>query len=144
MPVPNPCISVKPAPKPTQPVPSGSVSLLEKRKSLTLCLAPLGINLPSPASSISQRSKPVQNTEPVDRPEAKTHTGTGSYRQTGANVNRDQDPTHSQCRRAQVKEQGSLLPFSFTLNKLLDWGERLLLGEVFAPPVRIGHLPYRC
>lgn len=149
VPAPNPCASLKPAPKPTQlQVPSGSVSLLEKRKSLTLSLTPLGINPPSPASSSSQQAaaKTVHNWQTRERPETKTQRETGSYRQTGADTPRQQNPTHSKCSRAQVKEQGPLSPFSFTLNKLLDWGERLLLGGVFVHPVRMGQpaLPYRC
>lgn len=147
-PAPNPCASVKPA-KPTQlQVPSGSASLLEKRKSLTLSLTPLGISPPSPSSSSSRQqaaAKTVHNCETAERPE--TQRDTGSCRQTGADTRREQqNPSHSKCSRAQVKEQGPLSPFSFTLNKLLDWGERLLLGGVFVHPVRMGQpaLPYRC
>lgn len=89
---------------------------------------------PSPASSSSQRargtttSKTVHNKEMRERPEAQTETG--SYRQA--------EDAH--------KEPGLLSPFSFTLNKLLDWGERVLLGGVFVHPVRMGQpaLPYRC
>ncbi|XP_029014790.1 dual specificity protein phosphatase 8 [Betta splendens] len=143
VPSPNPCPAIKPAPKPAQQVPPGSVSLWEKRKSLTLSLTPLGSSPPPPGSSIGQRAaaQKAQSSETVERPEAKTQGAGGSHRPSRA-----QDPTHSQCRRAAAKEQGSLSPFSFTLSKLLDWGERLLLGEAFVHPVRIGQpaLPYRC
>ncbi|XP_028311616.1 tyrosine-protein phosphatase vhp-1 [Gouania willdenowi] len=52
-------------------------------------------------------------------------------------------------RKSRMEEtKGTVLlsPFSFTLNKLMDWGERVLLGGVFMPTVRMGQpaLPYRC
>ncbi|XP_026223519.1 protein phosphatase Slingshot homolog 2 [Anabas testudineus] len=149
IPAPNPCASVKPAPKPTQlQVPSDSASLLEKRKSLTLSLTPLGINPPFSAGSSQQAAaKTVHNGETGERPEAKTRRDSGSCRQTGADTHREQqNRSHSKCSRAQAKEQGPLSPFSFTLNKLLDWGERLLLGGIYVHPVRMGQpaLPYRC
>lgn len=134
VPSPSPCEPVKPATKPTQlQVPAGSASLLEKRKSLTLSLTPMGICPPSLASSSQQAggtttSKTVQSCEMRERPEAPSQPG--SYRQA--------EDTH--------KEPGLLSPFSFTLNKLLGWGERVLLGGVFVHPVRMGQpaLPYRC
>ncbi|KAI3359407.1 hypothetical protein L3Q82_002910 [Scortum barcoo] len=130
-PVPSSCEPVKPATKPTQlQLPAGSASLLEKRKSLTLSLTPLGSCPPSSASSSQQAgntttSKTVHSGEMRERPE----TQTDSYRSTG--------DTH--------REPGLLSPFSFTLNKLLDWGERVLLGGLFVHPVRMGQpaLPYR-
>ncbi|KAK2832737.1 hypothetical protein Q5P01_016626 [Channa striata] len=150
VPAPSPCESVKPAPKTTQlQVPSGSTSLLEKRKSLTLSLTPLGISPSSPASSSQQArattSRTVANRESRERPEAKTQRDAGSYRHA-RDIHREQSPSNRRCSRAQEKEQGLLSPFSFTLNKLLDWGERLLLGGVFVHPVRMGQpaLPYKC
>ncbi|XP_070779832.1 dual specificity protein phosphatase 8 [Enoplosus armatus] len=130
-----------PVPSPYEPVkqlPAGSTSVLEKRKSLTLSLTPLGICPPSPASSSQQASIPVHSREMGERPEAKTQSNTGPYR--------EQSPPKNKCSRAQVKEQGLLSPFSFTLNKLLGWGERVLLGGVFVHPIRMGQpsLPYRC
>ncbi|XP_023262845.1 dual specificity protein phosphatase 8-like [Seriola lalandi dorsalis] len=141
---------VKPSPKPTElQLPSGSASLLEKRKSLTLSLIPLGISPPSPAGSSQQAqgttsSRPVHSRETGGRAEAKTQRGPGSYRPAGPG-HRGQSPS-DRCSRAEVQEQGLLSPFSFTLNKLLGWGERLLLGGVFVHPVRMGQpaLPYRC
>lgn len=51
------------------------------------------------------------------------------------------------CRPAEEthKEQGLLSPLSITLNKLLDWGERVLLGGAFIHPVKVGRpvLPYK-
>ncbi|XP_076608932.1 uncharacterized protein LOC143334181 [Chaetodon auriga] len=145
----SPCEPVKSATKPAQlQLPAGSSSLLEKRKNLTLSLTPLGICPPSLASSSQQArdttmSKTLYNREMRERPEPKTQTC--FYRQA-EDTHWEQSPPHSKCSRAEVKEQGLLSPFSFTLNKLLGWGERLLLGGVFAHPVRMGQpaLPYRC
>ncbi|KAM9391423.1 uncharacterized protein KZ484_002883 [Pholidichthys leucotaenia] len=113
-------------------VPPGSAALLEKRKSLTLSLTPLGVCPPSMESSIQQ------------------HRGgpTSKYllsKETGERVKaqRDSGPHSS---RTEEKEQGPLSPFSSTLNKLLGWGERLLLGGLFGQPVRMGQpaLTYSC
>ncbi|XP_028268737.1 dual specificity protein phosphatase 16 [Parambassis ranga] len=132
----TPCEPIKPAKKPTLQLqlPSCSASLAEKRKSLTLSLTPLGMSPPSPTSSKQESgettsSKTVHSRETGERLEAKTPSNTGSCGQA-----------------AEVKEQGLLSPFSFTLNKLLDWGERVLLGGVFVHNVRMGQpaLPYRC
>lgn len=148
---PSPCEPVRPAAKPTQlQLPAGSSSLLEKRKSLTLSLTPLGICPPSPASSGPQArgatiSKPVHNRQVRERPEGKTQSKACSYRQA-EDIHREQNPSHSKCSGIEVKEQGLLSPLSFTLNRLLGWGERVLLGGVFVHSVRMGQpaLPYRC
>ncbi|XP_054463351.1 dual specificity protein phosphatase 16 [Anoplopoma fimbria] len=152
LPAPSPFEPVKPAAKPNQlQLPAGSASLLEKRKSLSLSLTPVEISHPSSASS-SQRargtptSKTVHNRETGEKPEAKTQTNTGCHRPT-EDTCREQSPPHSKgSSTAEVKEQGLLSPFSITLNKLLGWGERVLLGGVFFHPVRMGQpaLPYRC
>ncbi|XP_041813729.1 dual specificity protein phosphatase 16 [Chelmon rostratus] len=145
------CEPVKSATKSTQlQLPAGSTSLLEKRRSLTLSLTPMGICPPSLASSSQQArettmSKTFHNREMRERPQAKTQSNTCLYRQA-EDTHGVQSPSHSKCSRAEVREQGLLSPFSFTLNKLLGWGERVLLGGVFAHPVRMGQpaLPYRC
>ncbi|XP_059203722.1 probable dual specificity protein phosphatase DDB_G0281963 [Centropristis striata] len=147
---PSPCEPVKPAEKPTQlQLPAGSASLLEKRKSLTLVLTPLGNSSPSEARSSQQAkgtaaSKTVHTRGTGEKPDA-TKTNPGSYKQT-EDTRREQSPSSGKCSTAEVKEQSLMSPFSFTLNKLLDWGERVLLGGVFAHPVRMGQpaLPYRC
>lgn len=151
IPASNPCEPIKAVPKPTKlQLPPSTASLLEKRKSLSLALTPLGMCPLSPPSSSEQArgtttSKTVHNRETEEKPEAKTLTHTGRYRQAG-NTHMEQSPSHSKCSRAEVKEQGLLSPFSFTLNKLLGWGERVLLGGLFVHPVRMGQpaLPYRC
>lgn len=124
---PSPHRQVKPVPKPMQlQLPSDSASLLEKRKSLTLSLTPLESSSPATESG-SQRargatsSKTVHDGETGGRKEAKTQRSPVSYKQ------------------AEVHEQGPLSPFSLTLNKLLGWGERVLLGGVSVHPA----LPYR-
>ncbi|KAM9843242.1 uncharacterized protein ACBR49_012463 [Aulostomus maculatus] len=136
----SPCEPVKPAPKPVQlQLPTAAVSLLEKRKSLSLSLTPLGVCPPSPASSSQQATtKTVHKIEMREKLEAKTQSSTGSCRQA-EEPHGDQSATHR-------KEPGLLSPLSFTLNKLLGWGERVLLGGVFVHPVRMGQptLPYRC
>ncbi|XP_071357443.1 dual specificity protein phosphatase 8 [Trachinotus anak] len=150
-PAPSPHEPIKPAAKPTElQLPSGSASLLEKRKSLTLSLTPLGISPSSPAGSSQPAkattwSRPVHSRETGARSEARTlRRSPGSYKQVGP-PHREQSPSN-RCSRAQEQEHGLLSPFSFTLNKLLGWGERLLLGGVFVHPVRMGQpaLPYRC
>ncbi|TNN82252.1 Dual specificity protein phosphatase 16 [Liparis tanakae] len=133
------------APRPQ--LPAGSASLSEKRKSLTLFLTPVEIRPPSSASS-SRRgggspaaSKSVHKREPRAEPEEK--------RQSPAHMSpahREQSPAHGMCGTAEVKGRGLLPPLGATLNKLLGWGERLLLGGLFAHPVRMGRpaLPYEC
>ncbi|XP_033969542.1 dual specificity protein phosphatase 8 [Trematomus bernacchii] len=129
----SPCEPVTPAVKPTTlQLPAASASLLEKRKSLTLRLTPLG----SPASC-SQQAKCSSTPQTFHSSELGT---------TRPPRHREQAPPPSKCSTSEMKEQGLLTPFSLTLNKLLGWGERILLGGLFVPPVKMGQpaLPYRC
>ncbi|XP_021455541.1 tyrosine-protein phosphatase vhp-1-like [Oncorhynchus mykiss] len=43
-------------------------------------------------------------------------------------------------------EQGLLFPLNLTVNKLLGWGEKMLLGVLFGPRIKVepAILPYRC
>ncbi|XP_067088421.1 uncharacterized protein si:ch211-195b15.8 [Osmerus mordax] len=43
-------------------------------------------------------------------------------------------------------DQSILSPLSLTVNKLLGWGERMLLGVLLGPRIKVGQatLPYRC
>lgn len=43
-------------------------------------------------------------------------------------------------------DQSLLSPIHLTINRLLGWGERMLLGVLLGPHVKVGHaaLPYRC
>ncbi|XP_051570533.1 tyrosine-protein phosphatase vhp-1-like [Myxocyprinus asiaticus] len=43
-------------------------------------------------------------------------------------------------------DQSPLSPVSLTINKILDWGERMLLGVLLGPHIKVGQaaLPYRC
>ncbi|MEQ2289003.1 hypothetical protein AMECASPLE_028751 [Ameca splendens] len=144
------CEPRKPVPKCTQlQFPSNSASLIEKRKSLTLSLTPLGTCRPSSASS-SPHSGETQVAEALlihgwDRAEAEPGSNSNFCGPAG-DPHREQGPCRSKCSRTEAKEQGLLSPFSITLNKLLDWGERVLLGGVFVHPVKMGQpaLPYRC
>ncbi|XP_036947283.1 probable dual specificity protein phosphatase DDB_G0281963 [Acanthopagrus latus] len=143
---PSPCEPVKPEAKPTLQLPAGSASLLEKRKSLTLSLTPVGICPPSTAS-ISQRTRAATTLQTVctgemrEGPEAKTKSNTSSCRQL-EDTHWEQTPSHNKCSRNEVMEQSLLSPLSFTLNKLLGWGERVLLGGMFVQPVRMGQPAY--
>ncbi|KAM4535121.1 uncharacterized protein V3H82_024945 isoform 2-T2 [Fundulus diaphanus] len=144
----SPCEPRKPGPQCTQlQFPSGSASLLEKRKSLTLSLTPMGTCPPSSASSSPHLGgTPVLKAGPIhgrDGAEGEPRSDSNFCRPAG-DPHREQSPCRSKCRRAEAK--GQLSPFSITLNKLLDWGERVLLGGVFVHPVKMGQpaLPYRC
>ncbi|KAM4634493.1 uncharacterized protein ACJ7VT_001113 isoform 2-T2 [Polymixia lowei] len=45
-----------------------------------------------------------------------------------------------------VEDQGLLSPLNLTVNKLLGWGEKILLGVLLSPRIKMGQaaLPYRC
>lgn len=135
---------VNPVPKTTQLLfPSATASLLEKRKSLTLSLTPLGMCPPSTENSYQQTN--VQSRKTEERPEAKTQSHPGPHMQAG-DAHRQAGVAHRSVScmknsRAEVKEKGLLAPFSFTLSRLLGWGEKVLLGGVFVGPPT---LPYRC
>ncbi len=45
-----------------------------------------------------------------------------------------------------VGDQSPLSPVSLTVSKILDWGERMLLGVLLGPRIKVGQaaLPYRC
>ncbi|XP_037545299.1 dual specificity protein phosphatase 16 [Nematolebias whitei] len=125
------CEPTKPAAKPTQlQLPASSASLLEKRKGLTLSLTPLGTCSPSSKSQqLGDGTVPTAVWETRGQLESKTRSGSVSCRPA--------EETH--------KEQGLLSPLSITLNKLLDWGEWVLLGGAFVHPVKVGQpvLPYK-
>ncbi|KAM8845314.1 uncharacterized protein AB9W97_000524 [Spinachia spinachia] len=117
-------------------LPASPASLLEKRKRLSLLLTPM--NLTSPAS---ESSGPAVSRAVSDRAGAKAQSNTGCPRlQMAEDASREQSPPHCKCSPAERKGQGLLSPFSITLNKLLGWGERVLLGGVCVQPA----LPYRC
>ncbi|XP_049601683.1 uncharacterized protein si:ch211-195b15.8 [Syngnathus scovelli] len=125
--VPNPssCVSIKSAP-------AVSASLSDRRKSLSLSLTPLG----TCQAKSSDLSGGVHKR--ADKLQAKTPS---------RHAGETQNPSQEKRSTTEVKEeQGLLSPLSCTLNKLLDWGERVLLGGVFAHPVKMGQpaLPYRC
>lgn len=45
-----------------------------------------------------------------------------------------------------AEDQSPLSPLNLTINKLLGWGERMLLGVLLGPQIKMGQaaLPYRC
>ncbi|XP_061892320.1 dual specificity protein phosphatase 15 [Entelurus aequoreus] len=127
---PSPRASLQPAPKPTQPqLPAASLS--ERRKSLSLSLAPLGVCAPA-TTRHSHQSAPRSVHE----------------RESGAKTRSEETckSPQSKHKTSEAKDQGLLSPLGCTLSRLLDWGERMLLGGVFAHPVKMGQpaLPYRC
>ncbi|CAN9505315.1 unnamed protein product [Ophioblennius macclurei] len=124
LPAPEPTACSPPTPK----APSGSASLLEKRRSLTLSLSRVGLSPPASADAVH----PCREAPEV--------------RQTGGGPRGPQRALCSQCSRVEAKEAGLLSPFSLTLSKLIGWGEKVLLGGIFLPPMRMGQptLPYRC
>uniref|UniRef100_A0A1A7Y4D7 protein-tyrosine-phosphatase n=1 Tax=Iconisemion striatum TaxID=60296 RepID=A0A1A7Y4D7_9TELE len=117
----NPCEIIKPT---HLQLPSGSASLSEKRKSLTLSLTPLGTASPAPEAAW------VHSCGVRGKPKAKPQSNNASCRAAGDSQ----------------RQQSLLSPFSITLNKLLDWGERLVLGGMVVPSVRMGQpaLSYKC
>lgn len=140
----TPCELAKPLAKPTQlQLPACPVSLQEKRKSLTLSLTPLGVPAPSPAASGTHRTGEAAASKTSDATSSwetrhRSEAQTWSSKQPGG-AGKEERPPHG-------KEQSLLSPLSFTLNKLLSWGERVLLGGLFVHPVRMGQpaLPYSC
>uniref|UniRef100_A0A672YVT9 protein-tyrosine-phosphatase n=2 Tax=Sphaeramia orbicularis TaxID=375764 RepID=A0A672YVT9_9TELE len=116
---------------PTQlQLPAGSASLLEKRKSLTLSLTPLGVRPPANSQQVrcSSPSKTVHKREAAEQAEVKTQSNTALCRQP-----EETHREHSSTRGGGVetREQSLLSPLSYTLNRLLGWGERVLLGDMF-------------
>ncbi|XP_057716545.1 uncharacterized protein si:ch211-195b15.8 isoform X2 [Corythoichthys intestinalis] len=138
---PTSCTPMKAAPKPTQlQLPAVSVSLSERRKSLSLSLTPLGICPPSMTCD-GKQTKSLDLSRGV-----KTDSDAKTISRHVGETHKEQSPLQEKQNGSEVKEQGLLSPLSCTLNKLLDWGERMLLGGVFAHPVKMGQpaLPYRC
>ncbi|XP_054615527.1 protein phosphatase Slingshot homolog 1 [Dunckerocampus dactyliophorus] len=135
---PRPCVATKP----TQlQLPAVSASLSERRKTLSLSLTPLGV-CPATTAHHSNQAENTNVSKSVHKrePGAKTQRNSGSLKQ--AEESRRSKSPHT----SEAKDQGLLSPLGCTLNKLLDWGERMLLGGVFAHPVKMGQpaLPYRC
>uniref|UniRef100_A0A1A8PVX9 protein-tyrosine-phosphatase n=1 Tax=Nothobranchius rachovii TaxID=451742 RepID=A0A1A8PVX9_9TELE len=123
----NPCEIIKPV---QLQLSSGPASLLEKRKSLTLSLTPLGVPAPSLAAPSAPEAACLHSWGARGKPKAKAQS------------------SNTSCRPAEDSQtkQGLLSPLSITLNKLLDWGERLVLGGMIVPSVRMGQpaLSYSC
>ncbi|XP_019740401.1 dual specificity protein phosphatase 8 [Hippocampus comes] len=149
LPDPSPCVLIKPAPKPAPHPAAVSPSLSERRKSLSLCLTPLGKGPPSATCDGMRANSPdlprgVHEEEAAAAAEKKREAKT--LRRHAGEMREKRSPSPEKHHTSEAKEQGLLSPLSCTLNKLLDWGERVLLGGVFAHPVKMGQpaLPYRC
>ncbi|KAK6311323.1 hypothetical protein J4Q44_G00169870 [Coregonus suidteri] len=226
---PSPNESATPTPKPnTLQIPTGIVSLYEKRKSLTLSLSPVGAIPPTPhqnepestnrhsishkpicssASNTIHKREQMYNRErgahpavsPIaappeprrrvreegrsqgkrepsqsvekGRPNSTPKTGkdhskgraeretlTGSLssssvlNQHSIVVDQQVSPAAKLSASAVAAEegvdaeQGLLSPLNLTVNKLLGWGEKMLMGVLLSPRFKVGQavLPYRC
>ncbi|KAK2916360.1 hypothetical protein Q8A67_000734 [Cirrhinus molitorella] len=111
--------------------------------------------------SKSQRRKSKLNSS---KPRAKAeqqktnqlkHSGTSSHRQTQGTCGMLTSPQELfekevtggvEAVEGMVGDQSPLSPVSLTVNKILDWGERMLLGVLLGPRIKVGQaaLPYRC
>ncbi|XP_041634532.1 dual specificity protein phosphatase 8 [Cheilinus undulatus] len=125
----------------TLQLPASSASLQEKRKSLTLSLTPLGVSPDRPsggAITINNQFKTQDTKDSAHRDHSSTHRDHSSTHRDHSSAQRDHVPAH--------RKDPGLSPLSLGLSKLLDWGERLLLGGLFVAPVKMGQpaLPYRC
>ncbi|XP_051904247.1 dual specificity protein phosphatase 8 [Hippocampus zosterae] len=142
LPDPSPCVLIKAAPKPASHLAEVSASLSERRKSLSLSLTPLGTGPPS-ATCDGTRADSPDLPGGVHEEEAAAAKALGRH---AGEMWEKRSPSPENQHTSQAKERGLLSPLSCTLNKLLDWGERVLLGGVFAHPVKMGQpaLPYRC
>jgi len=98
----------------------------------------------SPAHRVQSPALRVQST--THRVQSSAHRVQSTAHRVQSSAHREQSPAHGKCGTAEVKGRGLLSPLGATLNKLLGWGERLLLGGLFAHPVRMGRpaLPYGC
>uniref|UniRef100_A0AAQ4Q1A5 protein-tyrosine-phosphatase n=2 Tax=Gasterosteus aculeatus aculeatus TaxID=481459 RepID=A0AAQ4Q1A5_GASAC len=130
---PSPREPSPPAAEPARPrPPAASASVLEKRKRLSLRLTPVTLAPPAPGGPAASPAADGGAT-------AQINTGCPGLHMA-EDASGEQSPPHSRCGPAEGKGHGLLSPFSITLNKLLGWGERVLLGGVCVQPA----LPYRC
>ncbi|XP_056144308.1 tyrosine-protein phosphatase vhp-1 [Lampris incognitus] len=55
-------------------------------------------------------------------------------------------PSVTESEENLIEDHGLLSPLNLTMNKLLGWGERMLLGVLLSPRIKMGQaaLPYRC
>ncbi|KAF7641754.1 hypothetical protein LDENG_00272910 [Lucifuga dentata] len=127
------------APQPAEPqLPAGSASQFEKRRSLTLSLPPLRSSCPPNRTSSSQQTRSAAISQNVHK------------RETGVKPEAETKSSRPPAEGAAERDQGLLSPLAsplgLTLTKLLDWGERVLLGGALLQPIRMGRptLPYRC
>ncbi|KAI2666263.1 Dual specificity protein phosphatase 8 [Labeo rohita] len=108
--------------------------------------------------SKSQRRKSKLNSR-ANAEQQKTnqlkHSGTRSHRQTQGSCGIVTSPQELfekevtggvEAVEGMVGDQSPLSPVSLTVNKILDWGERMLLGVLLGPRIKVGQaaLPYRC
>ncbi|XP_056309670.1 dual specificity protein phosphatase 16 [Danio aesculapii] len=95
--------------------------------------------------SRSNRNKQeTQKTNPVN------HSSTQSHRQTqglcGVLTSPQEVTGGVEAVEGMDVDHSPMSPVSLTVNKILDWGERMLLGVLLGPRIKVGQaaLPYRC
>ncbi|KAK0156316.1 Dual specificity protein phosphatase 8 [Merluccius polli] len=115
---------------------------------------------PSQAQKPSQKTgsrKEVRRGEVARRQRNNTNTNTNTNTTTTNTTNTtttttivDQQPSKTSStldpEETVVEDQSPLSPLNLTINKLLGWGERMLLGVLLGPQIKMGQaaLPYRC
>ncbi|KPP63474.1 dual specificity protein phosphatase 16-like [Scleropages formosus] len=155
-----------PVPRPTHlQISPGYASRSEKRKSLTLSLSP------PPSLTVQMRQNRPRDAVPAPAPFGglPAEGSAGGCRDSvppqsaaskpGGAPERKHARSGPQRRAVEVRcaaaveavegldvERAALSPAGLVVNKLLGWGERLLLGALLSPRVKLGQaaLPYRC
>lgn len=104
--------------------------------------------------SRSQRIKSKLNRRANEEQQQKTnqvnHSSTQSHRQIQGpcEIKTSSQEVTSGVEAVEGMDGGNspLSPVSLTVNKILDWGERMLLGVLLGPRIKVGQaaLPYRC
>lgn len=107
------------------------------------------------ASSVSQKRREKSERRSCSRgkheqPEAKPglQRGKADCHSSGSAARHQQGATGCAVEAVEVPDaaQSPLSPVNLTINRLLGWGERMLLGVLLGPHIKIGQaaLPYRC
>lgn len=99
--------------------------------------------------SRSQRRKNRSNRNKQETQKTNTvnHSSAQSHRQTQGSGGAPQEVTGGvEAVEGMDVDHSPMSPVSLTVNKILDWGERMLLGVLLGPRIKVGQaaLPYRC
>ncbi|XP_051987670.1 dual specificity protein phosphatase 16-like isoform X2 [Xyrauchen texanus] len=112
------------------------------------------LNSDNPTSSFS-RVKEEQHTSKTNLLNHQHNSSTGSQRQIQGPCGITTSPPELlekevtggvEAVEGMDGDLSPLSPVSLTINKILDWGERMLLGVLLGPHIKVGQaaLPYRC